>query len=523
MSEISPQIPTQAVDQASSAESDQNIIIAAKGGGIAFAGSLFNYGSSFVFSIIVARMLGAEQLGLYSLALTITGFLSAVSFLGLNGGLLRYIPIAKRERNKAKIWGTIQIGTVIPTLVGLLLMFVLLLTVRPVSIEWFDAPALIPILWLAAFTIPLHTLAICLSNVAQAFKHFKYQVYALDIAFNLAKLVLTVIFLVVGLGVMGVIGAYLAAWIISLVMLVYYVHRIFPLNRPINSAERHTGEMFHFSLPLHISRLLNTFGGNLETLVLGVFGIVADVGVYSAILRLSAIGNLFFSALRNISVPLISELYSQEKYDELGRLYQAVTKWSIMFNYPVFLTILVFSRPLLSIFGDDFTVGATGLVILAASNLFNAATGTCGVVINMSGRTKLSLVNSVIYLVTTIILDLLLIPRFQLIGAAWAGALTIVINNLIRMIQVYFIINGLLPFNLTFLKPIAAGLVAAGLVYLLNTLFLVDSPLLQFIIFTPILWGVYTGLIWVFRLSAEEQMILDKLKKRLFKKRKKSN
>jgi len=40
---------------------DQDILIAAKGGGISFAGKLFEYLVRFVFSVIVARKIGAND------------------------------------------------------------------------------------------------------------------------------------------------------------------------------------------------------------------------------------------------------------------------------------------------------------------------------------------------------------------------------------------------------------------------------------------------------------------------------
>ena len=501
--------------QSRTSATDSNIITAAKGGGITFVGQLFAYATSFIFSITVARMLGAEQFGLYNLALTASGLAAGLSYLGLNGGLSRYIPIFRSEGNPAKIWGVIQIGTSIPFLISLILSTIFWITAEPVSIIFFKEPALTPVLRIAIISIPIIILTSSAELITQGFKQLQYQVYAMDLAFSIVKLILAIILLVLGLGVIGVISAYVVSWVISLVMLVYFAHRLFPLNRSISSAQRNVGEMFRFSLPLYFSRLLSAFSGSFETLALGFFGIVADVGVYAAILRLSQIGNMFFSSLRKISVPVISELYSQGKYDELERFYQTTTKWSVAFNLPIFLTISLFATSLLTIFGDDFTSGATGLVILAGATLFNAATGTCGTVINMTGHSKLALLNSLVYLGTTIILDIVLIPRFQLVGAAWAGALTIVINNTLRLIEVYYIVPGLLPFNLSFLKPIIAGLLAVSGTYLLMGFTLVNWPLMQLIVLAPVLWLIYVGIILALKLSDEDRMILDKLQGRL--------
>ncbi len=520
MSQTTSSPPTPEVDSSHSSSSNQNIITAAKGGGIAFIGKLFNYGSSLIFSIIIGRLLGAEQFGLYSLALSVTGFLAIFSYLGMTSGIARYVSIAYAEKDDAKIWGTIQLGIGIPILLSILMTIVLFIAGDYVSNTIFEEPALLPVLQIVTLSIPFMAFTRLLAVVAQGFKQLQYEVYTLDVSFNVIKLVLTVLLLIVGFGVTGVAASYLVGWVIAFFMFLYFVHRLFPLNRPVNSADRNIQELYGFALPLYLSKLIGSFGGRLETLALGIFGVVADVGVYTAILRVSEVGNLFFASLRRISVPVISELYSQGKYDELKTYYQTITKWSITFNLPIFLTIVLFGRPLLSIFGSDFTVGEFGLIILASGNLFHAATGVCGVVINMSGYSKLSLVNSIIYLISTIILDLLLIPQYQLLGAAWAGALTVILNNILRLIQVYFIIPGLLPFNKSLIKPLFAGLVAVGFTYLLTLNVLIDFPFWQFLILAPTMAIIYIGMIWALKLSDEDQLILDKMLVRFKLKRK---
>jgi O-antigen/teichoic acid export membrane protein len=496
-------------------EHHRNIITAAKGGGIDFAGTLFANAIGFLLSIVLARLLGAEQLGLYFLASAVVAVLVAVSFLGLDGGISRFVPIALAQRDKARVWGILQIGIGVPVLLSLTLAFILLFAAEFLANRVFNEPSLAPVLRLFSLVIPRMVLARCLALVAQGFKRLQIEAYSKSIAGTLIRVVLSVILLVLGFGVMGVVFAQLVAVTATTAMLLYFVRRLVPLNRSLMSAHRNIGEMFRFSLPLYFSRLLNKFGGSFETLVLGSFGVAADVGVYSAVLRISGVGNMFFGSVKKTSTPVISELHSQGKYGELERFYQTTTKWAIMFNLPIFCTILLFADPLLSIFGTDFTVGAMGLIVLGAAALFNAGTGACGTVVNMTGHSKLSSVNSIIYLSVTLILDFLLIPRWGLIGAAWAGALTVVINNTLRLIEVYFLIPGLLPFNRSFLKLPAAGLMAVGLTYLLTRLLPIDLPLLQFAIMAPIMWAFYIIAILMLKLSDEERLILNRLQSRL--------
>ena len=71
---------------------------------IVFIGVILSKILSYFYRVIVARYLGAEIYGLYSLGLMITALFIAVSSLGILYGTLRYIPLyrGKEEWNKVK-------------------------------------------------------------------------------------------------------------------------------------------------------------------------------------------------------------------------------------------------------------------------------------------------------------------------------------------------------------------------------------------------------------------------------------
>jgi len=491
------------------AASDQNIVLAAKGGGIAFAGNLFVYFTRFAFGVMMARLLGAKQLGLYSLSLTITDIVGFMALLGLGAGITRYISIALSHKDEASLWGIIQVSVGIPGLIGLVLAIGTFMFAEPMSIHLFNRPSLAPVLRLASLGIPLLALIQVGSSITQGFKRMEYKVYAEDIALNLLKLILSVVLIGAGLAVIGAMSAHLVASAAAVVMYAYFVHRLFPLNRPLRKAKYNAGEMLRFSLPLYVSQFLNQFAGSLETLILGFFGLTG-VGIYTTALRVSAVGSMFFSSLQRISIPMFSELYSHNKVDQLKRVYQTTTKWAMAFNLPIFMTIAIFAKPLLAIFGAEFVAGATGLIILAFASLFNAGTGACGSVITMTGHSRLTLTNSIIILAVNIGLDLLFIPRWGVKGAALGETFSVVLLNSVRVVQV-FILLRIWPYNPSFIKPITAALIAAGATYLASQSLTSWPVLLQVVMGAVVLWGIYVLVIALLGLSEEDHLILDQL------------
>lgn len=493
---------------------ERNILAAAKGAGITFTGKVVQTLLSLGFIIIMARLLGAEQYGMYRLAITIVVITVGVSMLGIDGGLKRFIPIARREHNEAKIWGMIRFGFGIPAAVGLALAAGIAIAADPIASGLFNSPGLVPVLRLSCLTIPVLVLANCFSSVAIGYRKVEYDAYTQDIGLEAIKLVLSLIAVLLGFGVLGAAGANVIASVLSLLILIYLVKRLLPPMRREKLSIQNRRELLHFSLPLFLSVLLNQFGRRLETLVLGVFGVIAEVGIYSALLSITAVGTLANIAMRQISTSIISELHSENRIDELRKYYQTITKWAVTFNLPVFLVTVMFSESILQLLGQEFAVGAAGLIVLAIGNMFDASTGGCGTMINYTGFSRVTFYNSMVYLISSIILDLLLIPTWGLIGAAWAGALTLIIVNTMRLVEVYVLINRILPFNISFLKPLAAAMLAGGVTYWLRQVVLVEEPIIQLFVLAPVMCALYVLVIIKLKLSHEDRLVVDRIFRR---------
>ncbi len=97
-------------------------------------------------------------------------------------------------------------------------------------------------------------------------------------------------------------------------------------------------------------------------------------------------------------------------------------------------------------FGRDFAGGEVVLVVLAATMLVATAVGPVDVVLLMGGRSSWNLVNTVVALGANLALNVALIPRYGLAGAAVASAVGILLNNLLPLAQVWRSM-GLHPFG----------------------------------------------------------------------------
>jgi O-antigen/teichoic acid export membrane protein len=505
--------PVLAQTKISAPSPSQDILTAAKGGGILFFGHLFEYASRFIFGIIVARSLGADGYGLYTLGVATSIALASFARLGLSEGLVRFLPAALRERDEARAWGILQVGLAIPGLVGLGLGMILFGLANFLAENLFHEPAAAPILRWISISIPLIAIGRVLVAATRGFKRMQYETYANGIAFNLSRISLTVLLLGVGLGVPGALAAYALAWVVTGGLLFYFLNRLFSLKRPLRAAQRNVREMLSFSAPVCLTQVITQLGGELELLLLGMLGTMASVGVYSAALRVQVVGAMFLMAADMVAKPIISDLHHQGETTQLGRLYQTLTRWSLSFVLPYFLTAVLFARPILAIFGKEFEAGMWVLTIVSLGTLVNAGTGICNAMIIMTGHSKLTFLNSAGTVILNLILNLILIPVWGLVGAAVATALAMVIVNVARLLQVYWLLK-LWPYNRTFVKPLIAS--AAALITGLATSRLIPAELNLFylILNVAVLWSIYVATIVLLGLSAEDRAILSHTKGR---------
>jgi O-antigen/teichoic acid export membrane protein len=489
---------------------DKNILIAAKGGGIMFVGILFEYAGRLAIGILLARFMGAQQYGLYSLADSTIELCIGITLLGLDMGIVHFVAIYSSRRDDASLWETVQIGLGVPLVLSLVGGVGLYAFAAPLAREVFHAPELAPVLRVAAFALPGCTLMSGAAAVTRGFKTMHYQVIAQSFSLTLIKLLLIVLFTFTGLNAVKAMTAQSLSTAIACLMLVYFAWRLLPRKRPAGLSRKSGKRLFTFSLPVYLTYLLQISGPNLRIMLLGALGTVASVGVFTVAARISMFSGLVYRSVGAISMPIVSDLYSKREREQLGRFYQTSTKWIFTFNLPIFLLIVLFRQPILAIFGQDFVTGSIALVILACGDMVNAATGICGTMVTMTENTILNALNSLVTLALTLLLSVLLIPGLGAVGAALAMVAGSIAINVIQVSEV-FVLFRLLPYNRSFIKPVIAGLVSAVVTFVTAYWVLAAINFVSAMLCMSLFLAIYACTLGLLGLSEEDRFVLKRV------------
>ena len=442
----------------------------ARGAGVGLSGNVIFYMVSYLFGILVARQIGAENYGLYTLGATAVTLASLITSAGLDRGLMRFASISRGEDQGADLRYlsivALATGGALSLVAALVFWFYpdVILSV----LHWSDKQEMLIVLPVLAIAVPSMTLTGIAIAGTQAFRTMRYRALVTHIIQPLVKLVVALLLIfafgmelmapVLGFAIAQVLGAFL-----SLFFLARLARTVPKQVTDYSGLER---KLLVFSAPLMLTNVVTYLNGRTELLVLGIFLAADAVGVYNAAVRLAGLGLIVLTAFNAIFSPVISDLHNRGQEAQLSTLFKLVTRWIFTAAMPIFLVQMLFAPQIMGLFGPEFQVGAQALRLLSIGQLVNFATGAVGVMLIMSGRSNIAFINSVVMLIVALALDFWLVPVYGLMGAAVAGAFVIISVNIIRLGQVWFLM-GMQPYSRAFFKPLVAALpaLAVGLMW----------------------------------------------------------
>jgi O-antigen/teichoic acid export membrane protein len=493
---------------------NQDIITAAKGGGILFFGRIFEEFSQVIYVILLARVLGTSGYGLYNLGIGIESILAVIALMGLAEGMVRFIPIELAKHNNEKIRNTVFVGVSVSLVIGISLGLILFITAPFTAVNIFHDTAAIPILKLIAITIPLEAFGQILLGAVLGLKRMDYQVYSYSIVYSLVRIGLTVLLLYIGWNVAGAIIAYSVAWAVTIGLLLYFINRSIKLKKPEHISRLEVQKLLSFSAPLCLTDITIQLRSYVNLLMIGAMGTMTSVGVYSVAMRVQMAGLLLLGPIMKVAKPIISDLDQRAEVGRLEQVYQTLTRWSFTIILPVAITIFLFARPILSVFGDDYVTGASVLIIIGFGLLISGATWISQPMISMMGHSGLTFFITSGGLVLTVLFNVILIPRWNITGAALAFLIVTIIISIVCVLEVYFL-RKLLPYNLTFVKPIFAGILTFFLGMLLDKFIPAESNFLYFFLDVLLLWLIYILALVLLGLSEEDRAVLSRVSRKV--------
>lgn len=436
----------------------------ARGSGMDYLGTIFRQGLHYVLLIALSRSLGPSAAGVIVLGQTVASLVGVLTLLGLDRSLVRYLAIYAGRGDRAAIRGTARTSLLIVGGLSLATSCLAFIGARWLANRVFGEPELTAVLRIMAFSIPFYSLMLLADSASQAHKIMRYTVVVERLWWPAAQLVLTCLALWLGLHLVGVSWAYVIALASASLLAFILMLRVVPVFER-GSASVDLGALLRFGSPLFLMNFVDYAMVQAETLLLGMLSSAEDVVIYYAAWRTSVMGGgLLLAAIGRMFAPFVSDLHHSGHTERLADLFRVVTRWGMTVSLPILTGLALFSQPIMRIFGEGFAEGRTALCMLVLGQMVLIGAGPVEMMITMSGRSGLSLFNSVVLVVTRVALSVVLIPRLNLLGAAIAVVGSNLLVSVLRLVQVR-VLRGMQPYHGSMVKPlIAVGLAGAAAV-----------------------------------------------------------
>ncbi len=399
----------------------------------------------FAMNAVLARAMGVEAFGHFVFVSSVAVVLAMMARQGMDSAVLRLVPgyFLKEE------WGLLR-GLISWTLkwifagavgLGLVAVIVLIVLQGTVATELFETA-----LWVGAL-LPL----LALSQQIQYVLRSRAWIVRAQIP-DLVLRPLGVIAVVMVLWFSGFVVSGRDAMVITVVVsLLGVALSMVWLKKSFPARVWHAPRIFQrlewrkISTPLLFVSGANLLLTQIDILMLGVLQSTDQSGVYAIASRLSAMSIFATIALASFGAPLVAELYSQNKLDDLARISKTMARVAFAFLVPAVTVLVLFGEYILNLFGAAFAEAYLPLLILIGGQVLAACFGASAVILTMTAHEKIAARILMLSVVGNVVLNAAFIPLYGMMGAAIATALTLAFPIVIMS----FIVRSRLGINST--------------------------------------------------------------------------
>jgi O-antigen/teichoic acid export membrane protein len=387
-----------------------------RSGTITLASRLVVFVLSLAAGVVLARTLGPGGRGEYSLVLLGPSLVVLVANLGVSNALTYHL--ARR---------TFQIDHLIGQVISLALILGGTAAVGLIVVVALFGKVLLPgvpfnLVVIAALSVPLALFFYFTLSFSQGLEKFTAfnSLYLVNAAALLAFLV--PMFWARG-NVTLAVAAWSLSWVPTAVLGVAFLARWGRLNIRLDPAI--SKSLLRFGLVGYVSYLTYYLNIRLDTFLVNIFANATQVGYYAVAVSLAETIWYISSSASTVLIPRVAAGSSTDSDEATGRVSRVVLATTLLAGIALALIAPLLVRVL---FGPAFQPTVIGVWLLLPGIV---ALGNARVLSGyLLGRNRqvVDLIASLVGLVATVILDLVLIPRYGFAGAAVASSIAYAIT-----------------------------------------------------------------------------------------------
>jgi O-antigen/teichoic acid export membrane protein len=414
---------------------------------------------AFVFSVYVVRRLGDVHFGRYSAALAYVAIFAMLTDLGMSQLSVR--EMARKQEN---------IAWMVPDTVVLRAVLSLAAIVGITLSAWLlgKTPDMVLGIFIASCGLLLYAFQGPLDNVMIAQERLDFSSVS-RLSNQMVFIILGTILLLMGKGYIGLLLASLAGVFVMGLASFYVVRQVLRLHFEWPNPH-HWWPLLQASFPFGIIGAIEVFTRRFDTVFMSFVLTDAAVGWYNVSYNLILMMTLLAQSLAISMYPTLVKAYDSGR-GSIQDIVQRALRYLLLLSLPIAVGgMLLADRIIILLYGQEFAnaIPVMRILMWALPSMFlTEILGYALLTMHLEKKgVRIEIINALI----SIILNVTLIPRLGVIGAA----ITMVVTRLISIVLASMVIGPLMLFKGNIgplLRVVGAGALMGGVVWLLRDAF----------------------------------------------------
>jgi O-antigen/teichoic acid export membrane protein len=416
---------------------------------VSFLSKLLVSFSGFFGTVVLTRFLGKEQYGTYVVVISVLTWAAVAGNLGISSAV------------KKRVSENDGVDYVVPGAISQLVLYALV-----VAVLWVSRPILNDYMGIEATGIVIVLLLVYLAvGFVTSVLDGQHKVHVSSILQPLQKTVQSIAQVVLVLGGLGIIGAFVGYFVgaVSAILVGAYFVRTNLRVPSLDDFDR-LRTYAQFSWFAHIRG--RTFL-SMDTIILAFFVTNSVVGGYKAAWNLASIFATFSIAIQRTLFPEMSALASQDgNEDEIRGLFRESLTYAGLLIIPGVVGSALLGDIILRVYGEGFASGYYVLVILGVARLLYAYQGQFVNTIDALDYPNLTFRINVVFVSVNLVLNVVLAAEFGWYGAATATTISAAVGTTLGFWYLSDLVEVPIPSreiaNQLFAALLMAGVVLPG-------------------------------------------------------------
>ena len=464
-------------DQLVADETRKHLTHVARGGAIGLVGAGVSAVAGFALVLVVTNGYPADTAGQFFTVTSAFMLMAAIAALGTETGLGRFLLRYEAHDRRGDIPPTLR-AAYRPTIgCSIVLGLIVIALAEPladlIGLTGSNGPASLRVL---AVLLPFATWNTLALSGTRAFGRMRTTVLVDKIGRSTAQPLAVLAVSATGTGLLVLTSAwaipYALAAIVSWLVFRRFLHRrgTYEHTVPTKTYRELRREFWKFTWPRSITRVSQMAIQRMDIILIAAMRSPKEAAIYTAATRFVALGQFGTQAIQQVLQPKFTALLAKGERDSLGGVYRVSAAWSMALAWPMYVVVGCAPLAYLGLFGPEYAAeGATVVVLMTVAMLFGVASGPADTLLLMSGRSALSLGNSLTALALDLTLCLVLIPRMGITGAALAWAIAVITRCTLAVVQTR------ITMSVVSFGPAAAIVAAANLLCFAVPLLVLDT------------------------------------------------